>query len=84
MDKEELIRAKAAITRRDKIVGKASMRLGAIIAVVSLILVILIVSINGPLTDDIGSIIAYILALGAGIGVAMMLYGLIQYWSSKS
>ncbi len=83
MDREELLRAKAEMSKRDRTIGRASMRLGAIIAVVSFALVVLIVSINGPLTDNIGSIIAYVLAFGVGLGVLMLLYGLLQYRSSK-
>jgi hypothetical protein len=84
LDREELLKAKAEMSRRDKAMGRASMKLGAIIAVVALVLVFLIVAINGPLTGGIGTTFAYILALVVGIGVTMLLYGFVQYWTSRS
>lgn len=82
MDRDELLRAKAAMSRRDRSIGKGSMKWGAVISAISLILVFVIVGIGGPLAGA-SSIVAYVLALGVGIGISMILYGAIQYYSGK-
>ncbi|MEI6795904.1 MAG: hypothetical protein WCK39_03495 [Methanomassiliicoccales archaeon] len=83
MDREELMKIKAEMSRRDYLMGRAMMKLGAIVAVVSFGLIAIIVLVNGPLKDLLGSIVGWVLALALGFGILFILYGALKYSSSK-
>jgi hypothetical protein len=82
MNREELLRAKALMTQQDKNAGRILMRLGAGFIIAGFGSLAIIFLLYGTLTGTM-SIFAYIFAIPGGVGIAMVLFGALQYSSSN-